>query len=116
VEQTQSWLDAMLDQLRNHIIVMLQARFVDRPLSERENSGPCDTGRVVRCAEVLQPLEVLLVQIVMLGKDVPSRVIGHLVHVAMGEQIPDGWSTALVLCGAFKPGAPVSISPFIERR
>jgi hypothetical protein len=63
---------------------------------------------------MLQPLEVLLVQIVVLGKDVSGRVVDYLVHIAMREKIPDGWPTALVLCSSFKPGTAFSIPPLVR--
>jgi hypothetical protein len=101
MEQADSRLNSVLHHLHYDVIIMLDTLLVDWPVAEWEDSGPRNAGRVPWDTHGLESGKVLLIQVVVLAEHIAGAVIGNLIWHTVGEEIPDGWTTALILCSAF---------------
>lgn len=88
MEQGYHALDTVLFHVRKKVIVVGNALLVHRPLSKGNDAGPADSEAVRWNAQSLQTSIVLLVQIVLVGGNIRSSVVGNGIDPTMRDEIP----------------------------
>src|SRR5882757_1619706 len=96
--QGYEWLDAVRRQLVQQPVIEIEALWVWRTCSFRENARPSNRKTIGFCAQRLHQLNVFLVKMIMIGRGVGVAVIRDG-PARVGETVPNRWAAAVFVDG-----------------
>jgi hypothetical protein len=96
--QGRKWLDAVRQQLIQQPVVEIEALWVWRAGSLREDTRPSNRKTIGFCAQRLHQLNVFPVKMIMVGRGVGVAVIGDG-PARVGETVPNRWAAAVFVDG-----------------
>ena len=96
--QGRKWLDAVRRQFVQKPVVEIEAIWIRRTGSFREDTRPSNRKPIGLCSNNLHQLNVFLVQMIMVGRGVAITVIGDR-PPRVSETVPDRWAATVFVDG-----------------